>query len=206
MSVPKGLYSRRDPSDRTVVGYERFSCARGPVGWRYAAEVLAPDGRTAAGLVDITVDDAWRQIRVEVRAEAWIVRGGLVGAEVVWVRAGASGEEAAESVAVAGGFIGRSPGFLVAVARMLRLALGATSRVRLVALTEPALVARIVETGWALTSVEEHTTDAGPLPVERYETADLATGERAVVHLAGDVILAASGVELEELDSPPSLG
>jgi hypothetical protein len=61
MSVPKGLYSLRDPSEGTVVGYERFSCARGPVGWRYAAEVLAPDGRTAAGLVDITVDDGWRQ-------------------------------------------------------------------------------------------------------------------------------------------------
>jgi hypothetical protein len=206
MSVPKGLYSLRDPSEGTVVGYERFSCARGPVGWRYAAEVLAPDGRTAAGLVDITVDDGWRQIRVEVRGEAWVVRGGVVGAEAVWVRAGASGGEAAESVAVAGGFTGRSPGFLVAVARMLRLALGATSRVRLVALTGPALVPQVVDTGWALTSVEEHTTDAGPLSVERYETADLAGGERAVVHLAGDVILAASGVELEELDSPPSLG
>jgi hypothetical protein len=39
-----------------VVAYERFSCAPGPVGWRYNAQVLAPDGRTPTGLVDVTTD------------------------------------------------------------------------------------------------------------------------------------------------------
>jgi hypothetical protein len=126
-------------------------------------------------------------------------------AEVVWVRAGASGGEARESAAVAAGFTGRSPGFLVAVARMLGLVPGARSRVRLVALSEPALAPLAVDTAWALTSVEDHPTEAGPLPVERYETADLVSGERAVVYLAGDLVLAAPGVELEELDGPPTL-
>jgi hypothetical protein len=203
--VPKGLYSLRDPDDGTVLAYERFSCAAGPVGWRYAAEVLAPDARTGTGLVDLTVDDRWRQLRVEVRAGAWVVRGGVAGAEVVWGRAGASGGEARESAAVAAGFTGRSPGFLVAVPRMLGLAPGATSRVRLIALSEPALAPLAVDTAWALTSVEDHPTEVGPLPVERYETADLVSGERAVVYLAGDLVLAAPGVELEELDGPPTL-
>ena len=45
--VPRGLYRLRD-RDGTVVGYERFSCAPGPVGWRYNAQVLAPDGGTPA--------------------------------------------------------------------------------------------------------------------------------------------------------------
>jgi hypothetical protein len=73
--VPRGLYSRRDP-DGTVVAYERFSCAPGPVGWRYNAQVLAPDGRTPTGLVDVTTDASGVQIRVEVRAGGWVVRGG----------------------------------------------------------------------------------------------------------------------------------
>jgi len=122
--VPKGLYSLRDRGNGTVLAYERFSCAAGPAGWRYAAEVLAPDGRTGTGLVDVTVDDRWRQLRVVVRSGAWEVRGGVVGAEVVWMRARASSGEARETAAVAAGFTGRSPGFLVAVARMLGLAPG----------------------------------------------------------------------------------
>lgn len=34
--------------------------------------------------------------------------------------------------------------------------------------------------------------------------ADLETGEQRELHLAGDVLLAAPGVELEELESPPN--
>jgi hypothetical protein len=52
--------------------------------------------------------------------------------------------------------------------------------------------------------VEEHATDEGPLRVERYEVADLATAERRVVHLAGDVVLEAPGLELADLESPPN--
>ena len=58
---------------------------------------------------------------------------------------------------------------------------------------------------WSLTAVEEYPTGVGPRPVERYETADLANGQRAAVHLAGDVVLAATGVELDALDTPPTL-
>jgi hypothetical protein len=203
--VPKGLYSLRDRGSGTLLGYERFWCAAGPIGWRYAAEVLAPDGRTGTGLGDLTVDDRWRQLRVEVRSGEWQVRGGVAGSEAVWVRAHASGKQARETAAVAAGFTGRSPGFLVAVARMLGLAPGARSRVRLVALSEPALAPRTVEIVWALISIEEQPTKAGLLPVERYETTDPVSGGLAVVHLAGDLVLAAPWVELKELDRPPTL-
>jgi hypothetical protein len=202
--VPRGLYSVRD-HDGAVVAYERFSCAPGPAGWRYTAEVLAPDERTSTGLVDITTDASWRQVRVEVRAGGWVVRGGVAGGETVWLRTGAAGRDAREDTARAAGFAGRSPGFLVAVARLLALRVGASSRVRLVALTGPALAPLAVDVAWSLTAVEEHPTEIGPLPVERYETADLASGRRAVVDLAGDVVLAAPGIELEALDAPPTL-
>jgi hypothetical protein len=202
--VPRGLYSLRD-RDGAVVAYERFSCAPGPVGWRYNAQVLAADGRTPTGLVDVTTDASGLQIRVEVRAGGWVVRGGVADGETVWVRTGASGEEAGEDTAPAAGFTGRSPGFLVAVARLLGLRAGASSRVRLVALTEPALAPVPVEVAWSLTTVEEYPTEVGPLPVERYQTADLASGQLAAVQLAGDVVLAATGVELDALDTPPTL-
>jgi hypothetical protein len=127
----------------------------------------------------------------------------------VWVRTGASGEDTTEGpgedTATAAGFTGRSPGFLIAVARLLRLRAGASSRVRLVALTDPALAPLPVEVAWSLTMVEQYPTEVGPLPVERYETEDLASGQRAAVHLAGDVVLAATGVELDALETPPTL-
>ena len=101
--MPRGLYSLRD-QDGTVVAYERFSCAPGPVGWRYNAQVLAPDARTPTGLVDVTTDASGLQIRVEVRAGGWVVRGGVADGETVWVRTGASGEDADEGTAPAAGF------------------------------------------------------------------------------------------------------
>jgi hypothetical protein len=205
--VPRGLYSLRD-HDETVIAYERFSCAPGPAGWRYHAQVLAPDGRTPTGLVDVTTDARGSQIRVEVRADGWVVRGGVAGDQTVWVRTRASGqdttEDTGEDTAPAAGFTGRSPGFLVAVARLLGLRAGASSRVRLVALTDPALAPLPVEMTWSLTTVEQYPTEVGPLPVERYETEDLASGQRAAVHLAGDVVLDATGVELDALETPPT--
>jgi hypothetical protein len=210
--VPRGLYSLRD-QDGTMVAYERFSCAPGPAGWRYHAQVLAPDGRTPTGLVDVTTDARGSQIRVEVRAGGWVVRGRVAGAETVWVRTGAAGQDTTEGTiegtgeetATAVGFTGRSPGFLVAVARLLRLRAGASSRERLVALTDPGLAPLPVEMSWSLTMVEQYPTQVGPLPVERYETQDLASGQRAAVHLAGDVVLDATGVELDALETPPTL-
>jgi hypothetical protein len=202
--VPKGLYSLRD-HDGAVVAYERFSCAPGPAGWRYNAQVLGQDGRTPTGLVDITTDATGRQLRVEVQAGDWVVRGGVAGGDTVWVRTGPSGEDAREDTARAAGFAGRSPGFLVAAARLLGLRAVAPCRIRLIALTDPALAPLAVDVIWSLTTVQEHPTEIGPLPVEQYETVDLASGQRAAVHLAGDVVLAAPGAELEDLSAPPTL-
>ena len=202
--MPRGLYSLRD-HDGAVVAYERFSCAPGPAGWRYHAQVLASDGRTPAGLVDVTTDATGRQIRVEVRAGGWTVRGGVVGEETVWVRTGPSGEDGGEDATRAVGFTGRSPGFLVAVARLVGLRPGASSQVRLVSLIDPAIAPLIIDVAWSLTTIEEHPTESGPLPVERYETTDLASGQPAIVHLVGDVVLAAPGIELETLETPPTL-
>ncbi len=183
-----------------------FSCAPGPAGWRYVSQTYDADSRPL-GRVDLTVDDRWRQVRVQVTAGGWTLRGGVVGSEAVWVRepADAAAGVGAEQTATAAGFTGRSPAFAIATARLLGLGLLDRRRVRLVGVTEPAAVALPVDEGWALVDVTEHPTDTGPLRVERYEVADLATAERRVVHLAGDVVLEAPGLELADLESAPNL-
>jgi hypothetical protein len=40
--------------------------------------------------------------------------------------------------------------------------------------------------------------------VDEYQVTALDTGEQHTVHIAGDVVLAAPGIELEHLETPPS--
>ena len=189
--MPTGAY---ELVDGTV---ERFSCAAGPAGWRYA-------GSTDRSRVDVTLDGGGRQVRVELTAGGWLLRGGVAGSSTVWLRSGA-GAEPVERSAEAAGLTGSSPAFLVAATRLLRLRPGSRARLRLVSVTGPALATRVVEQGWELVGVTSHPTDLGPLPVGRYRVADLDTGEVEEVHVAGDVVLSAPAVQLTELESPPTL-
>ncbi|BFV59006.1 hypothetical protein KCMC57_up41100 [Kitasatospora sp. CMC57] len=207
--MPNGRYLHHTASlhgshDHQLLGEERFSCAPGPAGWRYVSKTYAPDGAVLA-TTDLTLDSRARPLRLELRSGGWLVRGGAVDG-VTWVRTAADGnpEHAAEGYDRAHAFTGSSPAFLIATARLLRLQPGSSSRVRLVAFTDPVLAPRTLDQGWLLESVQTHETDSGPLQVEQYQVADLETGEQQIVHLAGDVVLAASGIELEELESPPN--
>ncbi|GLW61818.1 hypothetical protein Arub01_00620 [Actinomadura rubrobrunea] len=196
--MPRGTYLHVEEKVE-----ERFQCAPGPGGWRYIGE--RSDGRR----VDLVVDARWRQIRVEVLAPGWWIRGGVTGYDVAWVRGAHSEDEAGEAAehgARAHGFLGESPGFLVTVARSLRLAEGGRADVRLVRLGGPALSALTVAQRWRLGEITAYETETEPLPVARYEVVDLATGETDEIHIAGDVVVAAPGVELTDLDSPPHLG
>jgi hypothetical protein len=40
--------------------------------------------------------------------------------------------------------------------------------------------------------------------VEEYQVSALDTGEQHSVHITGDVVVSAPGIELEDLESPPS--
>ena len=186
--MPSGTYLLHgEHGDPDVV--ERFSCAPGPAGWRYVAT------RDDGGRLDLTLDAGGRCVRLLAAAGGWEGRGGVADA-ARWRRGADEHEEQAA------GFTGTSPSYAVATARLLGLEVGEQRRVRLVALTEPALAARTVDEGWALTAVE----DRDGLAVARYEVADLQTGERRVVHLAGDVVVAVEGarpVTVTELEGPP---
>ncbi|WP_228978854.1 hypothetical protein [Streptomyces sp. DH12] len=201
--MPRGRYSLHDPHDHTPLGEEHFHCAPGPSGWRYVAQTTTPSG-DHAGSVDLTLDALGRPLRLEMHAGGWQVRGAALDG-VTWVRTDPTGTHATEGNVPAHAFTGTSPAFLVALTRLLRLAPGSgATRVRLVALTDPVLAPLTVDQSWALLRSEAHPTDNGPLTVDEYQVTTLDTGERHAVHIAGDVVLAAPGIELEDLQSPPS--
>jgi hypothetical protein len=215
--MPRGRYSLHDPHDHTPLAEERFHCAPGPSGWRYVSQLTtpsdtapttpggAPGARTAAGSVDLALDDRGRPIRLELHASGWQVRGAALDG-VTWVRTDPTGDHATEGNVRAHAFTGSSPAFLIATARLLRLTPDASAtRVRLVAFTDPVLAPRTLDQSWALLTREAHATDNGPLAVEEYQVTALDTGEQHTVHLSGDVVLSAPGIELEDLESPPSV-
>ncbi|POX40541.1 hypothetical protein [Streptomyces sp. Ru72] len=202
--MPRGRYSLHDPHDQTLLAEEHFQCAPGPTGWRYVSQLTTPSG-DHAGSVDLALDELGRPIRLELHAASWQVRGAALDG-VTWVRTDPTGSHATEGNVRAHAFTGTSPAFLVATARLLRLTPSSSAtRVRLVAFTDPVLAPRTVDQSWALIAREAHTTDNAPLIVDEYQVTALDTGERHTVHLAGDVVLAAPGIELEDLQSPPSV-
>ncbi|WP_433889740.1 hypothetical protein [Streptomyces sp. CA-111067] len=201
--MPRGRYSLHDTHDHTPLGEEHFHCATGPSGWRYTAQTTGPSG-DHAGSVDLTLDELGRPIRLELHASSWRVRGAALEG-VTWVRTDPTGEHAQEGKASAHAFTGASPAFLIATARLLRLEPGGPgARVRLVSFQPPVLAPLTVDQSWSLITRTAHPTDSGSLPVDNYRVNDLATGDQHEIHLAGDVVLAAPGIELEELESPPS--
>ncbi|MFF1686241.1 MULTISPECIES: hypothetical protein [unclassified Streptomyces] len=201
--MPRGRYSLHDTHDHTPLGEEHFHCAPGPSGWRYVSQTVTPSG-DHSGSVDLAIDELGRPIRLELHSASWQVRGAAIDG-VTWVRTDPTGTHATEGNAPAHAFTGTSPAFLVATARLLRLTPASpATRVRLVRFTDPVLAPLTLDQSWALLKTKTHATDSGPLNVDEYQVTDLNTGEQQAVHLAGDVVLAAPGIELEHLESPPS--
>ncbi|MFE0542668.1 hypothetical protein [Streptomyces sp. NPDC058891] len=201
--MPRGRYSLHDPHDHTLLAEEHFHCAPGPSGWRYVSQLTSPAG-DHVGSVDLALDELGRPIRLELHAASWQVRGAALDG-VTWVRTDPAGTQATEGNVSAHAFTGTSPAFLVATARLLRLTPSSSAtRVRLVAFTDPVLAPRTVDQSWALVEREAHATDNAPLIVDEYQVTALDTGERHTVYISGDVVLAAPGIELEHLESPPS--
>ncbi|MFE9253357.1 hypothetical protein [Streptomyces sp. NPDC007088] len=202
--MPRGRYSLHDPHDGSLLAEEHFQCAPGPSGWRYVSQLTSPDGNPS-GSVDLALDELGRPVRLELRASHWQVRGAALEG-VTWVRSDPAGVHATEGNTAAHAFSGTSPAFLVALTRLLRLTPDSpATRVRLVTFTAPVLAPRTADQSWALLRSEAHATDNGPLIVDEYQITELDTGDRHSVHLAGDVVLSAPGVELQDLETPPSV-
>lgn len=167
---------------------ERFSCAPGPAGWRYVGTREDPATGAPLGRIDLVLQ-ASGAVRLEVTAGDWVLRGGVVGGEVLWRR----GE--GERVERGHGFTGASPSYAVVLSR------SGAGRRRLVEVTEPVLATRVVEQRWSDLGQEVRQG----LVVGSWQVDDPATGARSVLHLSGDVVLSAPGVRLVELDGVPTL-
>lgn len=201
--MPRGHYSLHDTHDHTPLGEEHFHCAPGPSGWRYVSQRTAPSGEHI-GSVDLALDELGRPIRLELQAGDWQIRAAAIDG-VTWVRTDPTGTHAAEDNAPAHAFTGTSPTFLIAISRLLRLTPASpATRIRLVAFTDPVLAPRTLDQSWTLLKSEAHATDNGPLTVDEYQVTALDTGEQHAIHITGDVVLSAPGIELENLESPPS--
>lgn len=188
--MPSGAYLLSGPDLSGPPGpyaVEHFTCGSGPAGWRYTATREDPATGAHLGWLDLVLDAAGLVRQVHVEAGGWVLRGGVVGPECTWRR----GHD--EHTARASGFTGSSPAWVVATARLLRP--DEPVRTRLVRVTDDALGTRLVDEAWVRTG----TRVSEGLPVDRYEAADLATGGRRVVHLAGDLVLEAPGVRLLDL-------
>ena len=188
------------PRGRYLVGgeVEDFACAAGPAGWRYTG-VRRDSGRS----VDLTLDGRGRPYRVEVASPDWVLRGGVAGTSVLWLRRPAAGPTGVERSAAAHGFLADSPAFWVALARLPRLPVGQSRRLRLVEVSWPVLATRLLDLEWRHVEQAAHPEGEPALTVSRYDATPVDTGERRTVHLAGDVVVAGDGIELIELDSPP---
>lgn len=150
--------------------HEDFRCGPHQGGWRY---------RTAG--LELALDAAGRQRRVEFRADGRVLRGGVIGTETLWVRDGR------ERAVLAAGFAGDSPALLLAATRLLDLTPGDRIRLHLILVTGPALATREVDQGWEL------------IAPHHYRLTHLDTGESGDVHLQDGMILSAPGVHLTAL-------
>jgi hypothetical protein len=210
--VPRGRYRLTDPAEGTVLGVEEFGCGPAPSGWSYTSRRLDPEGGGVGG-VSVSCDERGRQLRVELRAGGWLLRGGLTGGGCVWVRRadpaavggggpGGPGRPVEQAMPGTVGFRSESPAFLVAVARLVSVA-GSPLRLPLAAVSLPALAVLRSEQAWRAAATSGYDTEAGRLEVVRFDVDDLDRGGRSEVYVAGDVVLAAAGVELVDLDGPP---
>lgn len=200
--MPRGRYSLHDPHDHTPFAHEHFHCAPGPSGWRYVSQLTTPTGDPPAPSISPSTTSAAPAPRTP-RKQLAGTRRSPGRRHLGPYRP--TGAHATEGNAPAHAFTGTSPAFLIATTRLLRLTPSSpATRVRLVAFTEPVLAPRTVDQSWALLRSEAHATDNGPLTVDEYQVTALDTGEQHTVHIAGDVVLAAPGIELEDLETPPS--
>ncbi|HEU0103074.1 MAG TPA: hypothetical protein VFR07_12225 [Mycobacteriales bacterium] len=184
--MPAGAYLLSGPDGPYAV--ERFSCGAGPAGWRYVARREQPGTGAPLGRLDVVLDARGRVLRAAVDAGGWQLRGGVVGPEVLWRRGDA------EHSARAAGFSGTSPVWLLAATRLLGAGPDgrAATRLRWVRLGDEALATHLVDERWA-------GTPTGQAGVHRWEAADLATGVLRVCVVAGDLVLDAPGVALQDL-------
>ncbi len=152
--MPSGRYLLSGHDGAFAV--ERFTCGEESDGWRYTGVREHPVDRSALGRLELLVDGAGRLLRLEVVGGGWELRGGVVGAEVLWRR----GDR--ERSVEAHGFTGTSPAYAVVATRLAARA----ELLRLVEVHDAVLATSVVDHRWtgsreAWTSEHRDTGEVG---------------------------------------------
>jgi hypothetical protein len=183
--VPSGAYLLSGHDGPYAV--ERFTCGTAGDAWRWTATREDPATGVPLGRLELELRGAAQRVHAE--AGGWLLRGGTAGGTCAWRRGPVERSDAAA------GFTGTSPAWAVATRRLLGAA--GPARLRLVHLADEVLATRLVDEAWRSAGTE--LVDG--VEVERWEATDLATGERRVVHLTGELVLEAPGVRLLSLQA-----
>lgn len=181
--MPRGQYTIIQ--DGRAAAIEAFTCAPGPMGWRYFATVQGLDGGDTR--VDVSVDGDGRTVRARVQTAEHEVLIAARGAQVQAIHDGAPVElEAAAGTPV----WYPSPGFMAAALHR-RTETDTFEVLRLDASTlapsRAPLTAELVATGRA------------PSPVGAFEAQTWRADDRTIA-IADIVVIAADGFELRSYE------
>jgi hypothetical protein len=181
--VPAGQYRILDEhGDR--IGTEAFRSAPGPVGWRYFSTVVTPEGQ---GNVDLSVDAAWKPVRVRVQSGAHHTLLLVRGDALTGVR---DDEEVSHPIEATTDIEYPSPGFLAAAARRHR----ETVEVPALAL-DPATLQPLPEIHrYELIGPERVETSVGTFEATHWRFIAPRPRFTRSFWVAGDVCVAAEGL------------
>lgn len=154
---------------------ERFTYGPDATGWRYRATRHDPQTQTHLGELELVVAPDGRVLRLEQRGGGWLLRGGVVGGDVLWRR----GDQ--EHVVAAHGFTGSSPAYAIVCSRLVGSR--GDGALRLIAVHDDALATATVDQVW---------TQAG----DTWTCVDRSTGEAGRWVLDGDRVLSGPGVTI----------
>lgn len=183
-AMPTGSYVVLD-GDGNTVGREDFRCAPGPAGWRYVSDIHTTEPDLHAESVDLTVDAAWRPVRVRIvtdRHELVLRREGNV---FVGVRDG-------ERIELPGrpdvDYL--SPAFNAVTANRLP----GTADIEVVYLEAVTCEPRLEPQRYELVGDEEILTPVGAFAARRWRYTALSTGWSRDLWVAGDVVARYEGL------------
>src|SRR5512135_2961316 len=184
--MPSGLYRLFDTSGAQRAT-EQFRCAPGPAGWRYFSTVQHPAGTTN---VDLSVDAGWRPVRVRIQTPdhhlILSARGGLLDDELLQV--------ALDPGVVTVDF--PSPCFPLATARRL----GADGEIDALTIDSESLIPVLERHRYEAGEEEEVATPVGRFAARVWRHIAPRPRFSRPLWIAGDVVVAADGVELVAYD------
>jgi hypothetical protein len=184
--MPVGRYTVMDGEGHPV-GTEEFRCAAGPAGWRYFSTIETVVPEPHREVVDLTVDAAWRPVRVRIDTDAHRLEAFVEGDRLQ----GRRDDEALDLPFGPNTEVDYfSPCFNAVTANRL----GGSSDIQVVYL-EPFTCRPIAERQrYDLEAEEDVETPVGRFAATRWRYTSLRTGWTAPLWAAGDVVVAFEGL------------